>query len=88
MSNKHCSSHTLHKGRHLPPKPKDYYHYCYKKYHIKTSTAVFVSITKTKRADCDPEHLQQVQWSGSSQDYRASISQTEKTTKKLFIVRN
>jgi len=34
---------------------------------MKTFMAYFVSITKTKQADCDPKDLQQVQWSGSLQ---------------------
>lgn len=50
----------------------------HKMFYIKTFTVDFVSITKTKQVHRDSKPLQQVQWSGSLQHYRASILQIEK----------
>lgn len=65
---------------------------CYKKYHkmfyIKTFTADFVSIMKTKQV---VTQKQQVQWSGSLQQLITEQCITDwkrKKKKKLFIARN
>lgn len=88
MRNKHCSPCIVHKGRHLAPKSDDSIISCYKEYHkifyIKTFTVDFVSVMKTEPIDCDPKHLQQVQWSGSLDHYRTSILQIEKEKKEVI----
>lgn len=84
MSNKHCSHILSAKVGTALLNQRIHIISCYKKYCIKTFTVDFVSITKTKQADCDPKYLQQVQWSGSSQHYRASISQVESENQKVI----
>lgn len=61
MRNKNHSQCIVCKDRHLAPKPDNFYHYVleyHKILYIKIFTVDFVSITKTKQADCDQKFLQ------------------------------